>query len=824
MPDVADLRVKITADTANAERGLQRTSDHVSKLTGLFGQATSTAIGFASAIAGMSTVQSIFGAIKGAVIDFNASLEQSRIAFTTMLGSASQADSFLRDLANFAAKTPFEFPDVVQGARRLMAMGFSAEQVRPLLESVGNAASALGLGREGIDRITLALGQMNAKTKISGEEMRQLTEAGVPAWRILAEAMGVTTQEAMKAAEQGRVTSDVFIEAFQKWVGSNWGGMMEKQSHTFLGAMSTIKDSLTMVASTALKPVFDGISGLADKFAQFVSSDEFKKWAEDVAGKVQNLMSAVGDLAGKVIEFGEQAYGALTSKGIPGLFELIGQKVSEIDFSSILGKLEELASQVGEKIQGIASDIVSRLSKIDIGDLGSKISSALQNIKLPEFSLELPFGITIKSEDIEKGLHDLGPKIQEALGTGTLGEKVSGLVSQLTPFLTTVQQIASIIGTVFAPTVANMGIAFQNIGIQIGPVINDLGARLGPILQNLMPIIGAVAAILGGALLIALKLIADILSVVLPPAFTIVVGVLQVFLGLLQIVTSILGGTVNMIVKLLQGDIPGAVAAMQASVSGVFEGIGSIITGVANVILGSLGVVLGFLLGPFTGGFDSISTTIGGIWTTISGSTTLTWEGIKTKLNEIWTWARDTANSIFGGIETFLSTTWTNIKTGVDTAWGEISTIFSRVWGEIVKTAKGAVNDIIGFLNSLIGAWNNLDFKIPGFSATLPKIEVPGIGTVGGQTLSWPGVEIKPPPLPTIPKLAQGGIVTSPTLALVGEGGPEAVVPLSRTPTGNVINVVVNVSGSVVAERDLAAVVRNELLRLGKRNLNVGLA
>ena len=76
-----------------------------------------------------------------------------------------------------------------------------------------------------------------------------------------------------------------------------------------------------------------------------------------------------------------------------------------------------------------------------------------------------------------------------------------------------------------------------------------------------------------------------------------------------------------------------------------------------------------------------------------------------------------------------------------------------------------------------------------------------------------------------IPEMASGGIVTKPTLAMVGEAGPEAVVPLNNMAlagTGG-IYVTNNIAGSVITERDLARVVREELLRIKGRNTSTGL-
>jgi len=72
-----------------------------------------------------------------------------------------------------------------------------------------------------------------------------------------------------------------------------------------------------------------------------------------------------------------------------------------------------------------------------------------------------------------------------------------------------------------------------------------------------------------------------------------------------------------------------------------------------------------------------------------------------------------------------------------------------------------------------------------------------------------------------IPGFADGGIVTKPTLAMVGEAGPEAITPLGQG-FGNTVNV--TVQGSVIAEHDLAQSIRSALLQDKSRNANLGLA
>ncbi len=174
-------------------------------------------------------------------------LEQSKVAFTTMLGSAAKADAFLRDLTQFAANTPFELRGLQDSSKRLLAFGFQAKDIIPIMTGVGNAVAGLGGGKATLDGVTLALGQMAAKGKVSAEEMGQLAERGIPAWKMLADRIGKSIPEAMKMAEKGMIPGAVAIEALVNGMNAKFPNMMAAQSKTMLGAWSNLKDGLDRV-------------------------------------------------------------------------------------------------------------------------------------------------------------------------------------------------------------------------------------------------------------------------------------------------------------------------------------------------------------------------------------------------------------------------------------------------------------------------------------------------------------------------------------------------------------------------------------------------
>jgi hypothetical protein len=116
-------------------------------------------------------------------------------------------------------------------------------------------------------------------------------------------------------------------------------------------------------------------------------------------------------------------------------------------------------------------------------------------------------------------------------------------------------------------------------------------------------------------------------------------------------------------------------------------------------------------------------------------------------------------------------------RTVVDDVFGAmrwwINTVTIPLFQSLLATVKTIFNGIATIWNNTVG---KLSFKLPSW--------IPGIGGKGFD-------------MPNIPMMAQGGIVTSPTLALIGERGPEAVIPLSGANAGGGMgnNVTINVNG-----------------------------
>lgn len=292
--NVANLQVLVGADIKGALSGLQRVNSAITGAGAMFQTAAGTAIGFTAAALGLNAVGNVAGAVNGAIFGMNSTLQGAEIAFESMLGSTDAAQNHLAALASFAKSTPFDLPQLITASQRMHAFGFATSGVLPLLTDVGNTAAALNLGAAGVDRISTALGQMKAKGRVQGDELLQLQEAGINTgaiFEILARQTGKTIPELRKLQEAGKLDPDEFIAAFQVFAKQKFGGMMAEQSKTFVGAMSNIRDALSVAGASAFSPLFLAVQRGALAFAAFLDTDQFAGWVDIVRGGVHTAVT-----------------------------------------------------------------------------------------------------------------------------------------------------------------------------------------------------------------------------------------------------------------------------------------------------------------------------------------------------------------------------------------------------------------------------------------------------------------------------------------------------------------------------------------------------
>lgn len=324
IPKVDSTHVKRGADEIN--RAFDQVGKKAEQTSNVISRAFKQGLGIGTGLLAMQGISLGFKGLTDAVIGTNSRLQQSEISFGVMLKSGTKAKALLAELQTLAAKTPFEFPQLVTGAQRLINAGVAANKVTGYMRSLGDVAAAAPEGMaSGLQRITYALQQMLNTGKITGEEMRQLTEAGVKSWDVLARTLGVTVPKAMEMVEKRQVNSREIMDKFIATMGSDFPNMMEKQSRSFQGAMSTIRDGINMTLATAFKPMFDAMTRGAVLMGDFLSSDKVSKFAAQMGGYAAKVINLITDLADKL-------------PPITGLFETLIKYVKQIvDWFTLLG-------------------------------------------------------------------------------------------------------------------------------------------------------------------------------------------------------------------------------------------------------------------------------------------------------------------------------------------------------------------------------------------------------------------------------------------------------------------------------------------------------
>lgn len=215
-------------------------------------------------------------------------LEQTGIAFETMLGSVKESKKMSEWLKKTTMETPFELQGLTTATQRLLAFGFSAKEARKNLITIGDAAAATGLQQEGIERVSLAIGQMQGKQKIQSQEMRQLTEAGIPAWEMLAEKMGMTVAELMAMSESKGGGAEIFnlggLDMLLQSMNDRYGGLMKRQIDTLGGRWSNLIDTLNI------------------KAAEFLDKSGLKEWLKTAMVNLSTWIGTVFDSLTKAVQ------------------------------------------------------------------------------------------------------------------------------------------------------------------------------------------------------------------------------------------------------------------------------------------------------------------------------------------------------------------------------------------------------------------------------------------------------------------------------------------------------------------------------------------
>ncbi len=187
-------------------------------------------------------------------VEYNAQIETYQTALTTLTGSAEKANKIIEQVKKDAAATPFEVASLVKGNQLLISAGLSAEQARDDILALGNAISATGGGEEELSRMVINLQQIKNVGKASALDIKQFAYAGIDVYGLLADYTGKTREEVtdLEISYEDLTGSLKFASK----EGGKYFNAMEKQSKTFNGQLSNLKDNFMAFLGEATIPLF----------------------------------------------------------------------------------------------------------------------------------------------------------------------------------------------------------------------------------------------------------------------------------------------------------------------------------------------------------------------------------------------------------------------------------------------------------------------------------------------------------------------------------------------------------------------------------------
>lgn len=229
------------------------------------------------------------------------------LSMSAALAQASpQAQTLLKWTQQLAINSPFGQDGVAEAFRTAQAYGFVSDSADKTVVSAKRLTSALidfssGSGRTEADmnRIALALGQVQAKGKLSGQEVLQLVNAGIAVDQILAKAFGKSTAEIVALREKGLIPADAAVRAIVESLESDFGGAAERQAGTMAGLLNSLEDLKKVGLREFFSGTFQAIQPYLQQFVGTLSDPstqaQIRAFGQTIGGGVAQILPGLVD-------------------------------------------------------------------------------------------------------------------------------------------------------------------------------------------------------------------------------------------------------------------------------------------------------------------------------------------------------------------------------------------------------------------------------------------------------------------------------------------------------------------------------------------------
>lgn len=509
---------------------------------------------------------------------------------------------------------------------------------------------------------------------------------------------------------------------------------------------------------TALDGTLGVLSGFLGNIKQVVD-DTFSKanevYDQHLAPMFSSLAAGLSSITGKLLD----AYNSYILPVLEGLQAKVKPLIDE-HIQPAINKGLELVGKIADAIKDIWEQTLQPFIEWFITTVAPYIAAALDIVR----SVFLTVAGVVA--DVIGNIFDaLGGLIDFIAGVFT-GDWQRAWEGIKTFFSAIWEAIKNIVSVVWSAIKAIISTALGVISSVISAVLNTIKTIFTTIWNAIKTLINTVWNAIKSTISTTINAISTIISTVLNAIKTTFSTIFESIKNTVTTIFNAIKTFISTTINTISTTISTVLNAIKTTFSTILESIKNTVTTVFNAIKSTITTII-----------NAVSTTISTVLNSIKTTFSTILESIKTTVNTIFNAIKSTITTIMGTIQSGISTALSSIKTTWSNMWESMKTTVINIFNGIWSSIKGVINSIIGGvekmangvingINGMIRALNNLSFDVPDW---VPEI--------GGETF---GFNISTIGNISIPRLAKGGVVDQATLAMVGEAGQEAVVPLEN--------------------------------------------
>lgn len=418
------------------------------------------------AVAAVGAVTAALGAGVVAGVKYNASIESYQTSFEVMTGSAEKAAEVIDKLKKVGAETPFELQDLADTTQLLMNYGFSADEAMDKMMMLGDISQG---SADKMSRIATAYGQMSSAGKVSLEDVKQMIEAGFNPLQEISESTGESMASLYDRISKGTISVDEITASMQRATseGGKYFQSMEKQSQTFSGLISTLKDNAQQLLGEIVKPISDGLTesllpaaiSAIEQLTQGFEENGVSGMIQAAGNIVNGLFTGIIENAPLLISIGMELLNQFLlgiATGIPTLLTKGFEIVTQLTLG-ILQNLPQLITQGAAVITNFVNGLLSSLPSV--------LQSGVQMIlRLVDGIINnLPAIVSAAAQAIARFIASIASNLPQILSTGIkiIGELASGLIRAIPNLVGKIPQIISAIKDAF------LSVDWLSVGVNI---------------------------------------------------------------------------------------------------------------------------------------------------------------------------------------------------------------------------------------------------------------------------------------------------------------------------------------------------------------------